>query len=81
MLDKNNQRRIEHFCFLRRGQRPAQHERRHICESDLPDQLFVKIVSPDENTMGLGLATTGHDFGSFRHLQSSSAYLDARILG
>jgi hypothetical protein len=47
----------------------------------LPNQLFVKVISPDENTMKLGLADTGDDFGLFRHLRSSNACLGARILG
>ena len=62
VLDKNHQQRIEHFRFIRRGQSTAQYERRHISESDFTDQIFIKIVSPNENTVKLGLADTGHDF-------------------
>jgi hypothetical protein len=33
----------------------------------IADQLFIKAVSPDENTMERGLADTRNDFNLFRH--------------
>jgi hypothetical protein len=53
-----------------------------ISKSDFTNQLSLKVIRPDENTMELGLSDTGNDFAlvpPFAILQY--VFRVARILG